>query len=119
VSRESSYVFVLPLCLQIADAVVIARYLGATLVLPEIRGDELGKSRYVSGEMMLFYSVLHTPTGGESMCFTTSASSDFSCPIHEHLESLFSTNKYEQPLQITLKYLRITCKFDLNNESCF
>ncbi|XP_047047165.1 protein MANNAN SYNTHESIS-RELATED 1-like [Lolium rigidum] len=30
---------------QIADAVVIARYLGATLVLPEIRGDELGKSR--------------------------------------------------------------------------
>ncbi|KAF7073308.1 hypothetical protein CFC21_078318 [Triticum aestivum] len=30
---------------QIADAVVIARYLGATLVLPEIRGNELGKSR--------------------------------------------------------------------------
>ncbi|KAI4988740.1 hypothetical protein ZWY2020_036057 [Hordeum vulgare] len=30
---------------QIADAVVIARYLGATLVLPEIRGSELGKSR--------------------------------------------------------------------------
>jgi hypothetical protein len=67
VSRESSYVFVLPLCLQIADAVVIARYLGATLVLPEIRGDELGKSRYVSGEMMLFYSVLHTLTGGERL----------------------------------------------------
>lgn len=30
---------------QIADAVVIARYLGATLVLPEIRGNELGKMR--------------------------------------------------------------------------
>ncbi|KAL6846830.1 hypothetical protein ACP4OV_024278 [Aristida adscensionis] len=30
---------------QIADAVVIARYLGAALVLPEIRGNELGKSR--------------------------------------------------------------------------
>ncbi|XP_006660799.1 protein MANNAN SYNTHESIS-RELATED 1-like [Oryza brachyantha] len=30
---------------QITDAVVIARYLGATLVLPEIRGNELGKRR--------------------------------------------------------------------------
>jgi hypothetical protein len=40
--------------LQIADAVVIARYLGATLVLPEIRGSELGKRRYVSGAIMQF-----------------------------------------------------------------
>uniref|UniRef100_A0A0E0E8J2 O-fucosyltransferase family protein n=1 Tax=Oryza meridionalis TaxID=40149 RepID=A0A0E0E8J2_9ORYZ len=30
---------------QITDAVVITRYLGATLVLPEIRGNELGKRR--------------------------------------------------------------------------
>lgn len=30
---------------QISDAVVIARYLGATLVLPDIRGNELGKKR--------------------------------------------------------------------------
>ncbi|KAL6655301.1 hypothetical protein ACP70R_006127 [Stipagrostis hirtigluma subsp. patula] len=30
---------------QITDAVVIARYLGAALVLPEIRGNEVGKSR--------------------------------------------------------------------------
>jgi hypothetical protein len=34
--------------LQIADAVVIARYLGAALVLPEVRGLELGNKRYVS-----------------------------------------------------------------------
>ena len=27
---------------QIADAVVVARYLGATLVVPDIRGKELG-----------------------------------------------------------------------------
>lgn len=30
---------------QLADAVVIARYLGATLVLPDIRGKELGQKR--------------------------------------------------------------------------
>lgn len=30
---------------QITDAVVIARYLGATLVLPDIRGNELGNKR--------------------------------------------------------------------------
>lgn len=30
---------------QITDAVVIARYLGATLVLPDIRGSELGQKR--------------------------------------------------------------------------
>jgi hypothetical protein len=34
--------------LQITDAVVVARYLGATLVLPDIRGNELGNKRYVS-----------------------------------------------------------------------
>ncbi|XP_078443342.1 protein MANNAN SYNTHESIS-RELATED 2-like [Wolffia australiana] len=31
--------------LQIANAVTVARFLGATLVLPEIRGNELGESR--------------------------------------------------------------------------
>ncbi|XP_072977159.1 protein MANNAN SYNTHESIS-RELATED 1-like [Typha angustifolia] len=30
---------------QVADAVVIARYLGASLVLPDIRGNELGQKR--------------------------------------------------------------------------
>nr|CAB3453849.1 unnamed protein product [Digitaria exilis] len=30
---------------QITDAVVVARYLGATLVLPDIRGNELGNKR--------------------------------------------------------------------------
>ena len=34
--------------LQITDAVVVARYLGATFVLPDIRGNELGNKRYVS-----------------------------------------------------------------------
>ncbi|RZS26231.1 hypothetical protein BHM03_00059549 [Ensete ventricosum] len=32
--------------LQVTDAVVIARYLGATLVLPDIRGRKLGRQRY-------------------------------------------------------------------------
>lgn len=33
--------------LQIADAVVVARYLGATLVLPDIRGTKPGDERLV------------------------------------------------------------------------
>lgn len=32
---------------QIADAVVVARYLGATLVLPDIRGSKPGDKRLV------------------------------------------------------------------------
>ena len=63
--------------MQIADAVVIARYLGATLVLPEVRGNELGKSRYVS-DAILVSSIRYgfTPAGGENMSFAP----------HEHLE---------------------------------
>ena len=33
--------------IQIADAVVVARYLGATLVLPDIRGSKPGDQRLV------------------------------------------------------------------------
>jgi len=33
--------------MQIADAVVVARSLGATLVLPDIRGSKLGDKRSV------------------------------------------------------------------------
>lgn len=32
---------------KVADAVVVARSLGATLVLPDIRGSELGEKRFV------------------------------------------------------------------------
>lgn len=35
------------ICLQIADAVVVARYLGATIVLPDIRGSKPGDKRLV------------------------------------------------------------------------
>lgn len=39
---------------QVADAVVIARYLRATLVLPDIRGSVPGQKRYAIPKFKIF-----------------------------------------------------------------
>lgn len=43
---------------QVADAVVIARYLGATLVLPDIRGSNPGDKRLALPRYLYMLSVL-------------------------------------------------------------
>jgi hypothetical protein len=42
------YLFAGDCVLQIADAVVVARYIGATLVLPDIRGNKPGDERFAA-----------------------------------------------------------------------
>lgn len=58
----SQFILVLSLRGQIADAVVVARYLGATLVLPDIRGSEPGDKRLVLTIEPLVYVIIEIET---------------------------------------------------------
>ncbi|KAJ1290258.1 hypothetical protein BS78_02G229400 [Paspalum vaginatum] len=98
---------------QITDAVVVARYLGATLVLPDIRGNELGNKRKFQ-DMYNVDKFMRNLDGVveviEELPDEVSAKKPAVIRVPNRVTEGFITNSI-QPIFQTNKYLRLAVVF--------